>query len=51
MKFAMLLNGDEAEFNQASPEELDAGLKEVCGRCEWNSAAWPQCGQVTEAPS
>ena len=23
----------------------------VCGRCEWNSAAWPQCGQVTPAPS
>ena len=19
-------------------------------RCEWNSAAWPQCGQVTLAP-
>jgi len=23
----------------------------VWGRCEWNSAAWPQCGQVTLAPS
>src|SRR3954469_23820400 len=23
----------------------------VCGRCEWNSADWPQCGQVTLAPS
>ena len=24
---------------------------DVCGRCEWNAAAWPQCGQVTLAPS
>jgi hypothetical protein len=23
----------------------------VCERCEWNSAAWPQWGQVTLEPS
>ena len=23
----------------------------MCGRCEWNSAACPQCGQVTLGPS
>jgi hypothetical protein len=29
MKFAMVLSGDEAEFNQTPPEDLDTRLKEI----------------------
>ena len=44
MKFAMLLNGDEAEFNQASPEELDARLKEIFAWFE----KWGPAGKIAD---
>jgi hypothetical protein len=45
MKFAMLLSGDEAEFNQAPQEELDTRLKEIFAWFEkWGPAGWSATG-------
>jgi hypothetical protein len=44
MKFAMVLAGDEAEFNQASPEELDTRLKEIFAWFE----KWGPAGKIAD---
>ncbi|OLB64300.1 MAG: hypothetical protein AUI10_11685 [Actinobacteria bacterium 13_2_20CM_2_72_6] len=44
MKFAMLLSGNEAEFNQAPREELDARLKEIFAWFE----KWGPAGKIAD---
>ena len=44
MKFAMLLSGDEAEFNQTPPEELDTRLKEIFAWFE----KWGPAGKIAD---
>ena len=44
MKFAMLLSGNEAEFNQASGEELDTRLKEIFAWFE----KWGPAGKIAD---
>ncbi len=44
MKFAMLLSGDETEFNQAPQEELDTRLKEIFAWFE----KWGPAGKIAD---
>src|SRR5438067_511221 len=44
MKFAMLLNGDETEFNNVPPEEMDARLKEIFAWFE----KWGPAGKIAD---
>ncbi|OLB76265.1 MAG: hypothetical protein AUI14_19325 [Actinobacteria bacterium 13_2_20CM_2_71_6] len=44
MKFAMLLNGDESEFNDAGPEVQDAAMKEIYAWFE----KWGAAGKIAD---
>ena len=45
MKFATLLNGDETEFNNVPPEEMDARLKEIFAWFE----KWGPTGKIADS--
>lgn len=52
MKYAMLLNGDESEYAEATPEQTEAGMREIFAWFEkWNAAGKIADGGVHLQPT